>query len=58
MQVDGVSKRFAHSVKGEIYAASADSFFTTNGLSIVFTRDSSGRAVKMKMGQIEGIRKQ
>jgi CubicO group peptidase (beta-lactamase class C family) len=44
--------------KSEIYAASADSFFTINGLSIVFTRDSSGRAEKMKMGQIEGIRKQ
>ena len=44
--------------KSEIYAASADSFFTTSGLSIVFTRDSSGRAVKVNMGQIEGIRKQ
>jgi CubicO group peptidase (beta-lactamase class C family) len=44
--------------KSEIYAASADSFFSLNGLSIVFTRDSSGRAVKMKMGEIEGVRKQ
>jgi CubicO group peptidase (beta-lactamase class C family) len=44
--------------KGEIHAASADSFFTTSGLSIVFTRDSSGRAVKVKMGEIEGIRTQ
>jgi hypothetical protein len=43
--------------KSEIYAASADSFFTTYGLSIVFSRDSSGRALKLRMGQIEGIRK-
>ncbi len=43
--------------KTEIYAASADSFFNTSGLSLVFTRDSSGRAVQVKMGQIEGTRK-
>jgi hypothetical protein len=44
--------------KSEIYAASADSFFTTSGANIVFTRDSSGQAIKMKLGQIQGIRKQ
>jgi CubicO group peptidase (beta-lactamase class C family) len=41
----------------EIYAGSADSFFTLGGLPIVFTRDSSGRAVKVRMGEIEGVRK-
>jgi CubicO group peptidase (beta-lactamase class C family) len=45
--------------KSEIYAASADSFFNAIGLPIVFTRDGSGRAVKVELGgQIEGIRKQ
>ncbi len=41
--------------KTEIYAASADSFFNAGGLSIVFTRDSSGRALQVKMGQIGGV---
>ncbi len=44
--------------KTEIYAASATSFFTLDGLPVVFTLDRSGRATKVKMGQIEGIRKQ
>jgi len=44
--------------KTELYPASADSFFTLSGLPVAFTRDSSGRAVKVKMGQIEGTRKQ
>lgn len=44
--------------KIEIFAENADSFFTTNGISIVFTRDGSSRAVKLKFGQIEGIRNQ
>lgn len=44
--------------KSEIFAENADSFFTTNGLSIVFNRDNSGRAMKLKFGQIEGVRKQ
>lgn len=43
--------------KSELYAASANSFFMMNGLSIVFTLDSSGRAMKVKMGGIEGTRK-
>lgn len=42
--------------KIEIFAENADSFFTSNGISIVFTRDGSSRAVKLKLGQIEGIR--
>lgn len=43
--------------KAELHAANADEFFGISGISIVFTRDPCGRAVKMKMGQIEGIRK-
>ncbi len=47
------------SPKSEIYATSADSFFTTNGLAIDFTRDSSGQAVKVKLGgRTEATRKQ
>lgn len=42
--------------KTEIYPATADEFFTTTGLSVVFSRDSSGRAVKVMMGQIQGVR--
>jgi CubicO group peptidase (beta-lactamase class C family) len=42
--------------KTELYAASADSFFTITGLPIAFTRDSTGVALKLKMGQIEGVR--
>ena len=38
----------------ELYAASADSFFTINDLSVAFTRDSGGRAQRVRMGQIEG----
>ncbi len=44
--------------KTALYPASADSFFTLSGLPVAFTRDSSGRAVKVKMGGIEGTRKQ
>jgi CubicO group peptidase (beta-lactamase class C family) len=44
--------------KSELYAATADSFFTISGLPIAFSRDSSGRALKMRMGEIEGIRSQ
>lgn len=43
--------------KTALYPANPDSFFAIDGLPIVFTRDSSGRAVRMKMGQIEGVRK-
>jgi CubicO group peptidase (beta-lactamase class C family) len=41
-----------------IYAASADTFFSITGYTIVFTRDESGRAVKLTLGgQIEATRK-
>jgi len=43
--------------KSELYAADADSFFTIDGLPVSFTRDSSGRAQKVRMGQIEGVRR-
>ena len=41
----------------ELYAASADSFFTINDLPVAFTRDGSGRAQRVRMGQIEGHRR-
>jgi CubicO group peptidase (beta-lactamase class C family) len=42
--------------KTEIYPASPDAFFTTAGLRVVFTRDGAGRAMRVRMGQIEGLR--
>ena len=42
----------------ELYPSSPDSFFTTSRLPVVFARDDSGRVVKVRMGQIEGIRNQ
>lgn len=42
-----------HSLKVEIYPASAESFFTTGGLEILFTRNSSGRAVRVKLAGVE-----
>jgi len=42
-----------YSLKIEIYAASAESFFTTAGLDVQFTRDSSGRAVKVELAGVE-----
>jgi CubicO group peptidase (beta-lactamase class C family) len=44
------------SLKTEIYAASAREFFTANGLALVFTRDSTGRATKMKIADLEATR--
>jgi hypothetical protein len=45
--------------KGEIYPLSADSFFTAKGSSVVFTRDQSGRAVKLNLGgQVEATKRQ
>jgi len=44
--------------KGEIFPASATSFFSLSGLNVNFTLDSSGRASRLKMGEIIGIRKQ
>jgi CubicO group peptidase (beta-lactamase class C family) len=43
--------------KGEIFAASATSFFSLVGLEVNFTLDSSGRSTSLKMGEIMGIRK-
>jgi CubicO group peptidase (beta-lactamase class C family) len=44
--------------KSEIFAATADSFFSIYGYGIEFTRESSGRAVKAKLGgQVEAVRK-
>jgi len=43
--------------KGEIFPASATSFFSLVGLEVNFTLDSSGRATSLKMGEIMGIRK-
>jgi Beta-lactamase len=44
--------------KGEIFPASATSFFSLVGLDVNFTLDSSARATSLKMGEIIGIRKQ
>jgi CubicO group peptidase (beta-lactamase class C family) len=44
--------------KGEIFPASATSFFSLVGLDVNFTLDSSGRATSLKMGEIRGIRKE
>jgi CubicO group peptidase (beta-lactamase class C family) len=47
------------SPRHEIYAASTDTLFAIYGYTVVFTRDGSARAVKVKLGgQIEAIRKQ
>jgi hypothetical protein len=47
------------SPRSEIFAERADTFFSVYGYSLVFTRDSSGRAVKATLGgQIEAVRKQ
>jgi CubicO group peptidase (beta-lactamase class C family) len=43
--------------RGEIFPASATSFFSLVGLDLNFTLDSSGRATTLKMGEIMGIRK-
>jgi Domain of unknown function (DUF3471) len=43
--------------KGEVFPASATSFFSLVGLEVNFTLDSSGRATSLKMGEIMGIRK-
>jgi CubicO group peptidase (beta-lactamase class C family) len=43
--------------KGEIFPASATSFFSLVGLDVNFTLDRSGRATSLKMGEIMGIRK-
>lgn len=44
--------------KSEMFAQTADTFFSIYGYSIVFTRDSSGRAVKVKLGgEVEAVRK-
>jgi hypothetical protein len=43
-------------VRQEIHPASAEAFFTTSGMDVVFTRDSSGRAVKLRAGGIEATR--
>jgi len=44
------------SLKTELYAASANEFFTANGLNIIFFRDNSGRAIKMKIAGLEATR--
>jgi hypothetical protein len=47
------------SPRSEIFATSADKFFSIYGYSIVFTRDNSGRAVKATLGgEVEAVRKQ
>jgi len=47
------------SPRSEIFAESADKFFSVYGYSLVFTRDNSGRAVKATLGgEIEAVRKQ
>jgi hypothetical protein len=43
--------------KGEVFPASATSFFSLVGLEVSFTLDRSGRATSLKMGEITGIRK-
>jgi CubicO group peptidase (beta-lactamase class C family) len=43
--------------KGEVFPASATSFFSLVGLEVNFTLDSSGRATSLKMGEIMGMRK-
>jgi hypothetical protein len=43
--------------KTEIFAVTPDAFFSAYGYDIAFTRDSSGRAVKAKLGgQLEAVR--
>ena len=44
--------------KSELFPSSATSFFSLVGLNVDFTLDNSGRATRLKMGQIPGIRKQ
>jgi CubicO group peptidase (beta-lactamase class C family) len=44
--------------KYELFPSSATSFFSTSGLNVDFTLDSSGRATSLKMGEIPGTRKQ
>jgi CubicO group peptidase (beta-lactamase class C family) len=44
--------------KYELFPSSATSFFSTIGLEINFTLDASGRATRLKMGDIPGTRKQ
>lgn len=43
-------------MKSEIYAASANEFFSLNGLIIVFTRDSFDNAIKLNIGDSEAFR--
>src|SRR5579862_1697360 len=43
--------------KGEVFPASATSFFSLVGLDVNFALDNSGRATSLKMGEILGIRK-
>jgi CubicO group peptidase (beta-lactamase class C family) len=43
--------------KGEIFPASATSFFSLAGMNINFALDSSGRSTSLKMGEIIGTRK-
>jgi hypothetical protein len=51
-------KGLASYPKYEIFPSSATSFFSTSGLDVNFTFDSSARATGLKMGEIPGIRKQ
>ena len=44
--------------KYEIFPSSATSFFSTIGLDVNFTLDTSGRATSLKMGEFPGTRKQ
>lgn len=44
--------------KYELFPSSATSFFSTSGLNVDFTLDTSGRATSLKMGEIPGTRKQ
>jgi hypothetical protein len=53
MRVYSAFDETVHSLKIEVYAASTESFFTTGGLDIWFTRDSSGRAVRVKIAGVE-----
>jgi len=44
--------------KSQIFAATADNFFSIYGYGIVFTREASGRAVKATLGgEVEAVRK-
>jgi hypothetical protein len=43
--------------RGEVFPATATSFFSLVGLEVNFTLDGSGRATSLKMGEITGIRK-